>query len=150
MEGVQILTKEGVHAKLGELARDAELPWALIQSQVLAFADKLREHGVFFVFSDDVQTINKLQPELIAGRDCYFGLPGGQLFVHSIDMAKRIIEAYGQAELGIMWGMAKPHLLKYLDVLYSHNCFVARGDDAGAKLLREKTQEKTVCVRMKG
>lgn len=149
MEGLQVLTPVGTHAKLGELASAAELPWALIKSRVCAFSDALRVHGVFFVFSDDSATVNKLQPELQANRDCYFGLPQGKLFVHPCATAKQVVEAYGQAEFGVMWGMAQPHLIKFLDVLYTRNCFVARGDEEGAKFLGEKTKEKPVCLRMR-
>ena len=150
MEGLQVLTLTGTHEKLGELAGAAELPWALIKDTVCDFTGNLRGNGVYFVFSDDVFTVNKLHQELDADRDCYFALPSGKLFIHPCGVAKKVIEAYGQAQLGVMWHMARPHLIKFLDVLYTHNCFVARGDEEGAKFLSEKTREKPVCIRMKG
>jgi hypothetical protein len=149
-EGLQVLTAVGVHEKLAELASHAEMPWALIKDQVCAFADNLRGYGVYFVFSDDGVTVNKLHGALDASKDCYFSLPSGNVFVHPVGTAKQVIEGYGQAQLGVMWHLAKPHLLKFLDVLYTHNCFVARADAEGAKFLAEKTREKPVSIRMKG
>ncbi len=149
MEGLRILTPGGVCEKLGELASEADLPWALIKTRVCDFANSLRGKGVFFVFTDDQPTISKFQPELRNNRDCFFTLPAGVMFVHPCDTAKKIIDAYGASEMGIMWPMAQPHLIKFLETLYSHNCFVARGDDAVAKFLISKTGEKPVSIRMK-
>ena len=150
MEGLQVLTLSGVHGKLDELAHDAQLPWALIKPSVLEFANKLRAMGVFFVFSDDAVTINKLQAEMQVNKGWSVVLPSGSMYIFPCGGAKEIIAAHGIAALGIMWPMAKPHLVKFLTVLYAHNCFVASADDAGTKFLDEKTKEKPLSIRIKG
>jgi hypothetical protein len=150
MEGLQVLTQVNVHGKLDELAPVAELPWALIKSKVLEFADALRFNGVFFVFSDDPETINKLQEKLTENKAWTAGLPQGSLFIHPRESAKAVIDAYGKKFIGVMWSAAKPHMNKFLDVLYTYNCFVASGDENGAKFLDLKTREKNVSIRIKG
>lgn len=146
---ISVLSIENAKVILSENASGMPIPWALIKDAFFAFTEHLYSQNILLSYVLDSDDANLIQPYLAAKKLFSLSVNGDEVIVQHLDNAKSLITQQGTLKLGAQWETVRPHVMTFLEYLYSHNIFIAQAEGMASAFLAEKLKNGNLSFRIK-